>query len=399
MSRRVDFGSVEQARRIARRRLPPAVYHYVEGGKEGEITRAVNELAFERVFFNPRVCSTHNRPDLSTTLLGRTIAMPTLIAPTGFVRVVHSDGELGAARAAKAANIPIAISTLSGVPAAQIVEANDDCWFQLYMIGGRTGAKHCIDLARDAGCRVLMVTVDVAGLSPQDRPASPLPSQVSLASAIAFLPQAWNRPRWLLSLLRGGLEMRVPNAPPNADGSEMTLAEAGPNLVATPPSWDDLAWIRQQWKGPLVVKGILRADDAKRAADLGVDGISVSNHGAKVLDGSPSTLSMLPAIADAVGGRVEILLDGGVRRGADVARACALGARAVLVGRPYLWGLAAGGEAGVSGILRLLRNGMSATVSQLGYPAIAALDRDALQPLPDFWRWNEVGADLRARLD
>jgi isopentenyl diphosphate isomerase/L-lactate dehydrogenase-like FMN-dependent dehydrogenase len=396
--KKMSFGSVEEARRIARRRLPAAVYHYVEGGKDAEITAFANELAFSRVFFSPRICSTRNRPDLSTTVLGRRISMPLVIAPTGFVRVVHSDGEMGAARAAKAAGIPIAISTLCGEPAARIAGANDDTWFQLYMIGGRRGAQHCIDLARVAGCRVLVVTVDVAGLAQQDRMARPLPSRVSLKEAFAFLPQAWNRPRWLLSLLRGGLEMRAPNAPPKEDGSEMALMEAGPLLVATPPSWDDLAWIRQQWDGPMVVKGILRVDDARRAADLGVDGISISNHGAKVLDGSPSTLSMLPSIADAVGDRIDILLDGGVRRGADVVRACALGAKAVLIGRPYLWGLAAGGEAGVAGILRLMRHGMSATMSQLGCASVAELGLDALHPLPDFWRWNDVGVDLQSRL-
>lgn len=396
--KKISFGSVEEARRIARRRLPPAVYHYVEGGKDAEITAFANELAFQRVFFDPPVCSTQNRPSLKTTVLGREIAMPLVIAPTGFIRVVHSDGELGAARAAKAAGIPIAISTLSGEPAADVVRANDDTWFQLYMIGGRRGAQHCMDLARAAGCRVLVVTADVVGLSQQDRMARPLPSKVSLKEAFAFLPQAWNRPRWLLSLLKGGLEMRAPNAPPKEDGTEMALSEAGPLLVATPPSWDDLAWIRQQWTGPMVVKGVLRAADAVRIADLGIDGISISNHGAKVLDGSPSTLSALPDIADAVGDRIDILLDGGVRRGSDVVRACALGAKAVLIGRPYLWGLAAGGEAGVGAILRLMRYGMSASMSQIGAGSIQELGRHHLKPVPDFARWNDVGVDLQSRL-
>jgi isopentenyl diphosphate isomerase/L-lactate dehydrogenase-like FMN-dependent dehydrogenase len=193
----------------------------------------------------------------------------------------------------------------------------------------------------------------------------------------------------LLSLLRGGLTLHVPNAPRKPDGSEMALADFG-TVSNLPPSWDDLAWIRAQWPGHLLVKGILRADDAKRAIDLGADGICVSNHGAKVLDGKPSALSVLPEIVAAVGSQTEVLLDGGVRRGADVVRACALGAKAVLIGRPYIWGLAAAGEAGVEQILRIFHRGIGATLANLGCPSIDSADPSWLRPLPDHGRWNEV---------
>ena len=391
------FNSVEEARRIARRRLPAAVYHYIEGGKEEELTCAANEAAFRRVLFDPPACPQANAPQLSTSLLGREVAMPIVIAPTGFVRIVHRDGELGAARAAKRSGIPISISTWCGVPAGEVVAANPDTWFQLYMMNGREGAGYCIDLAQEAGCRVLVVTADLAGTTPADRIARPLPETMSLGAALRCAPEAWSRPRGLWSLIRGGLSMPAPNAPRRADGSMSRVQDAGALLTATPVGWDDLAWIRGRWKGPMVLKGIMRAADARRAADLGIDGIIVSNHGGKVLDGVPSTLSVLPEIAEAADGRVELLLDGGVRRGADIVRARALGAKGVLIGRPYLWGLAANGEAGVSRILTLFHRSLTGTLANLDRDSIDAVDRSVLRPLPDPASWNLVDGMLAHR--
>jgi isopentenyl diphosphate isomerase/L-lactate dehydrogenase-like FMN-dependent dehydrogenase len=307
-------------------------------------------------------------------VLGRRISMPVVIAPTGFIRIVHADGERGAALAAADASIPMAISTLGGVPAADVTAINPDTWFQLYTLGGREGTRQTIDLARAAGCRVLVVTVDVNAITARDRPQQSLPTHIDLASALRFVPQAWNRPRWLYQFLCGGLAMPVPNAPRNTDGSTPTLAQIGALLTATPPTWDDLAWIRSQWQGPLVVKGILRPADARLAVSIGANAVSVSNHGAKTLDGTVAPLDALPAVVDAVGRDAEVLLDGGARRGADVVRACALGARAVMIGRPYLWGLAVDGQAGVARVLRLFRHGVSATLAQLGCPSIVELD-------------------------
>ncbi len=393
----ISFGSVDEARAIARRRLPAPVYHYVEGGKESEATAAMNELAFGRVLFDAPTCPTAIAPTCGTTLLGREVGMPLAIAPTGFVRIIHRDGELGAARAAARANVPIAISTWCGAPAGDVVAANPDTWFQLYVINGREGAGWCIDLAREAGCRVLVVTADIAGVVPADRRSAPLPETMSLKAALAFAPEAWNRPRWLWSLLRGGLAMPAPNAPRRPDGAMLQVQDAGKLLAATPVNWEDLAWIRARWPGPLVLKSVMRAADARRAVEIGVDGVIVSNHGGKVLDGVPSTLSVLPEIVDAVADRAEVLLDGGVRRGADIVKARALGARGVLIGRPYLWGLAAGGEAGVSRVLSLFRRSMAGTLANLDRAGIDAIDRSVLRPLPDPVAWNMFGRDDLAR--
>jgi isopentenyl diphosphate isomerase/L-lactate dehydrogenase-like FMN-dependent dehydrogenase len=376
------FGSIEEARQLARRVLPGAVWHYVDGGKEAETTPGANEAAFARLMFDVPACQTSTKPALATTVLGREIAMPLVVAPTGFVRIVHPDGELGAARAAAAAGIPIAISTWCGAPAAEVVGANPDTWFQLYMINGRDGAAFSIDLAAEAGCRVLVVTADIAGVSPTDRIAPALPETMSLAAALSFAPQAWSRPRWLASLLRGGLAMRAPNAPRNPDGSELRVHQAGALMTATPASWDDLAWIRDRWTGPMVLKGVMRAQDAVRAANIGVDGIVVSNHGGKVLDSVPATMMVLPEIVEAVGDRCEVLLDGGVRRGADIVKARALGARAVLIGRPYLWGLAIGGEQGVLQVLSLFRRSLGGTLANLDRSGIEAIDRTVLRSGP-----------------
>lgn len=372
------FGSVEEARSRARKRLPAAVFHYIDGGKEAEQATVANEAAFARHTFLPAVCPTATAPKLGTDLFGRPSGMPLAIAPTGFVRIVHPDGELGAARAAASESVPIVLSTWSSVPLADAVAANPETWFQLYMIGGREGARYCIDMAREAGCRVLVVTADIAGVAPSDRVAPALPETSGLAAALRFAPSALSRPGWLLALLKGGLAMPAPNAPRRFDGTMLRVQDAGRLLTRTPFGWDDLRWLRRQWQGPLVLKGIMRAADAERAVACGADGIVVSNHGGKVLDSTPGTLDVLPAIADAVAGRCEIMVDGGARRGADIVKARALGAQGVLIGRPYLWGLACGGQQGVERVLRLFRQSLSATLANLDLDDIARVGPDTL---------------------
>ena len=371
------FRSISEARDRARRALPPAVFHYVDGGKEAEQATRENEAAFARILFDVPVCPIQNAPMISTEILGKSAAMPLGIAPTGFVRIIHPDAELGAARAAAAKNIPIAVSSWSSIPIAEIASANRDCWFQLYMINGRDGVEYSIGLAREAGVRVLIVTADIAGIAPTDRLAPPLPDS-GLRDLLRFAPTALTRPRWLLSLLREGLAMPAPNAPRRSDGQMLRIRDAGSLLTKTPFSWDDLRWVRNQWDGPLVLKGVMRPGDAVRAAELGVDGVIVSNHGGKVLDSVPATLAVLPRVADALAGRCEIFLDGGVRRGADIVKARALGARAVFIGRPFLWGLAVSGEAGVGQVLSLMERSLSATLANLDCPSIDAVDGDVL---------------------
>jgi len=391
--------SVEAAKRAAKRRLPRAVYDYIDGGKEAETTAIANEIALSRVLFSPKIGTGITHLDVQAMVLGQRIRMPVVIAPTGFIRIVHPDGEMGVARAAAAAGIPITLSNVCGVPVQRVGVTNPNTWFQLYMLDGRKGAAFAMDLARQAGCRVLLVTMDVAGVAPSDRMNRTLPSSITVRTALEFLPQAWRTPRWLISFLRGGLTMHAPNAPRKSNGEEYRLADIGGLIVATPPTWDDLAWIREQWRGPLVLKGVMRVDDAERAVAMGADGISVSNHGAKVLDGTPASIAVLPEIVDAIGHKIDVLFDGGVRRGADVVRACALGAKAVLIGRPYLWGLAAEGEVGVADILALFHRGISTTLANLGCPSIQALDRSWLRPLPQQSHWNELGEQLQSRLD
>ena len=374
-----DFTSVEQARRLAKRRLPPSVYGFIEGGNEQGSTVRANVEAFSEIGFRPRVASSTAPRDLSVSVLGRTISMPVITTPAGFIRIAHQDGELAVARATAAQGIPIGLSILASVPVEQVVEANPDTWFQLYLIGGREGTAAAIERAKAAGCRVLIVTVDLAagtGGTDWRRPIAP-PGRIDARAVLRHGPEMALHPRWALQFLRGGLDMVAPNAP-GVDGRPMTVAEGSAALRAHPPTWDDIAFIRALWDGPLVVKGIVTGDDARRAADMGVDAVSVSNHGGNGLDGAPATIRALPEVVAAVGDRIEVYLDGGVRRGGDVVKAVALGARAVLIGRAYIWPLAVGGEQGVASVLAQFRKGIDGTLRLLDVESVSALDRSVL---------------------
>jgi isopentenyl diphosphate isomerase/L-lactate dehydrogenase-like FMN-dependent dehydrogenase len=359
------------------RRLPRSVFGFIEGGSEARTTVRANEDAFEQILFRPRVAADRRPRELRTTVLGREIAMPVITAPAGLIRIAHPDGEAAVARAAEAAGIPVAVSILASRPIEEITGLASDVWFQLYMIGGRDGAEIAIDRARRAGCRVLVVTVDKAASTGGDDESyarSEVPGRIDLATAVRYAPEMVRRPRWAYHFVRGGLRLEVPNAPTAGPGEVMTVAEGGTALREHPPTWDDIAWIREQWSGPLVVKGIMAPDDARRAADLGVDAVSVSNHGGNALDGAQATVVALPEVVEAVGDRIEVLMDGGVRRGGDVVRALGLGARAVLIGRGYVWPLAAAGEDGVRQALELYRRGIDATLALLACPSVRDVD-------------------------
>jgi isopentenyl diphosphate isomerase/L-lactate dehydrogenase-like FMN-dependent dehydrogenase len=306
--------------------------------------------------------------------------MPVITTPAGFIRIAHPAGELAVARAAEAAGIAVGISILASIAIEEITAAASDVWFQLYMIGGREGSAIAIDRAKRAGCRVLVVTADLAdNTGGNDRKPVPTPpGRVDLATAIRFAPQMALRPMWAASFLRGGLALVAPNAP-GRDGRPLAMSEGGIALREHPPTWEDIAWIRERWDGPLVLKGVTATEDARRAVDVGVDAVSVSNHGGNGLDGSPATIRALPDVVEAVGGQIEVLLDGGVRRGGDVVKAVALGARAVLIGRPYIWALAAGGQAGVTSLLSLYRRNIDATLRLLACRSVADLDPGVLR--------------------
>jgi isopentenyl diphosphate isomerase/L-lactate dehydrogenase-like FMN-dependent dehydrogenase len=249
-------------------------------------------------------------------------------------------------------------------------------WYQLYFAGGRAGAEVAIDRAQRAGCRALLVTVDLAASARREQsfPGGEIPARVDVRNALRYAPQLVVKPRWLFDFVRDGLRIDVPNVRVTPDGPALSAAAASASMRDSAPTWSDLEWIREQWRGPIAIKGVLSADDARRARDAGATAVIVSNHGGNALDSVPATLHVLPQVVDAVGGDLEILMDGGIRRGSDAVKALALGAQAVLVGRSYIWGLAADGEAGVGQALRILSDGVRRTLALLGCPSLAELD-------------------------
>ena len=343
--------SVGEARRRARRVLPRVVFDFVDGAADGEVTLRENEKAFEEVTFRPRV-AVHVKPDLGTTVLGTPVEFPVLCAPCGFVRLVHPDGEIGVARAAAAAGTVSIVSTAAGTSLEDVADGAAaaphvrEKWFQLYFMGGRNGAEALLERAQAAGYTALVLTVDTAVIGNRERDTRNrvvVPLGITGRNALVFAPQMAMHPGWFYRFVRDGMSLDMPNTYRlGPDGTPLPSAEAHKAMVSAPPKWSDLAWIREQWRGPIVVKGLMTGDDARRAVDLGAAAVVVSNHGGRQLDGSPATLRALPEVVDAVGDVTEVLVDGGVRRGSDVAKALALGARAVLIGRAYLYGLAVG---------------------------------------------------------
>jgi L-lactate dehydrogenase (cytochrome) len=369
--------NIDDLRRLARRRLPRVVFDYIDGGADREITLRENCRAFDAVTFRPRCAVATPACDLQTTVLGLRLSMPVLLAPVGSSRMFYPRGEEVAARAAGAAGTAYILSTLSGCLLEDVAAAtNGPACYQLYLLGGRDCALAAMERARKAGYRALFVTIDtpVSGLRERDlrngviqlltrRPGPMLP----------FIHQFLMKPAWLAAFLRDGGLMKFPNVMLPGEGP-MLYADVGSALEKSMVSWQDLRWIRDAWAGPIVVKGVHIGDDARRAVDLGADGIVVSNHGGRQLDGVPATLRALPEVVAAVGGRTEILLDGGIRRGSDVAKALCLGARAVLVGRAYAYGLGAAGGRGVARAIEILRADLVRTLKLLGCASPAQLD-------------------------
>ena len=377
--------SVDDARRRARRILPRVVFDYVDGGADDEVTMAENVDAFRRITFRPRMGVDAGKPDLSTSVLGTELSMPVLLAPCGLVRLMHPDGPAGAGRAANSRGTIWTLSTVAGANLEDVALVGGHRWFQLYASGGRPQAAEMIERAEVSGYEALMVTIDTPALGNRERDrrngvTSPL--RLDAKTAIALGPQVLARPRWALRMMSNGVAMlRRPRSAPTSDSQPAGgVAAAGAvAMLASPFTWDDVAWIRQRWPKPLVVKGILTGADAAAAAEAGADAVIVSNHGGRQLDGTPATVRALPEVVDAVAGRVEVLVDGGVRRGSDVVKALAIGARAVLIGRPYLYGLSVAGQQGVEQVLDVLRTEMSRTMRLLGCFSVAALDRSYVE--------------------
>ncbi|HXZ64381.1 MAG TPA: pre-mycofactocin synthase MftD [Streptosporangiaceae bacterium] len=381
------FESVAEAQRRASRRLPASVYGALLAGAERGQTRADNIAAFAELGFAPHVAGNPAQRDLATTVLGQPISLPVVISPTG-VQAVHPDGEVAVARAAAARGTAMGLSSFASKPVEEVVAANPQTFFQVYWCGSRDEIAARVERARKAGAVGLILTADWTFSHSRDWGSPKIPDRTDLRTILRHLPEAVVRPHWLVRYARTGRppDLTVPNmALPGAEAPTF-FGAYGQWLQTPPPSWEDVAWLRELWGGPFLLKGVCRIDDAKRAVDAGVTAISVSNHGGNNLDGTPASIRALPVIADAVGGQVEVLLDGGVRRGSDVVKAIALGARAVLIGRAYLWGLAANGQAGVENVLDILRNGVDSALLGLGRSAVGELRPEDIIVPPGFVR-------------
>jgi len=371
------FETVAEAQRRAKKRLPASVYGALVAGSEQGVALQANLDAFAQLGFAPHVAGGSAQRDLATTVLGQPVSMPVLISPTG-VQAVHPDGEVAVARAAAARGIAMGLSSFASKPVEDVVAANPQTLFQLYWCGSRDEIAARMERAQGAGAVGLIVTLDWSFSHGRDWGSPSIPERLDLRTMLRFAPEVLRHPRWLATWLRSGRlpDLSVPNmrvgdaAPPTFFGAY------GQWMGTPPPTWDDVAWLCQQWNGPVLLKGVCRIDDARRAIDAGVRAISVSNHGGNNLDSTPPPIRALPAIAETVGDQIEVLLDGGVRRGSDVVKAVALGARAVLIGRAYLWGLAANGQAGVENVLDILRSGIDSTLLGLGRESVAQLCPD-----------------------
>jgi isopentenyl diphosphate isomerase/L-lactate dehydrogenase-like FMN-dependent dehydrogenase len=365
----------------AQRRLPRFAWDSIEGGAGDEITLRRNRTAFSDYVLRPRPLVDVSRRDLTTTALGTTISLPVILGPVGAGRLVHHDAERIAARAASNSGTIYCLSSVALAPEELDGAANGPLWFQLYIRPAREHTERLVRRALASNYKVLCVTVDgaVPGLRERDTRNDMKPP---VSPKARFLLQGAAHPAWAANFVNA----RRLLAPRGASGPAQTsLRDVEDEITSVfhPVSWDDLAWLRDLWPGPLIVKGIMRAEECARLINLGVDGIVVSNHGGRQLDGVSATIEALPEVAAAACGKLEVYLDGGIRRGTDVVKAIALGATAVLIGRPYIYGLAVRGQRGVEDVLSILRHETDNTMALLGCPAIADIDSSLVKRIDD----------------
>ncbi len=381
------FETVAEAQRRAKKRLPKSVYMALMAGSEQGITADDNMAAFREIGFRPHIADLPQERAQATTVLGQDISFPVIISPTG-VQAVSPEGEVAVARAAAAAGTAIGLSSFASRSVEDVTAANDKTFFQIYWVGDKDTILQRVERARKAGAKALIVTLDWSFASRRDWDSPMIPEKMDLTAMMRFAPEGIVRPKWVLDFLRhGGIpDLTCPNLARPGEPAP-TFFGAYYEWMTTPlPTWKDVAWLREQWGGPFVVKGIQHPDDARRALDAGASAISVSNHGGNNLDGTPGSIRALPGVVDAVGDQIEVLFDGGIRRGSDAVKALALGARAVLIGRAYLWGMAAGGEKGVSNVLQILRSGIDEALLGLGRASIHDLVPEDLIVPADFTR-------------
>jgi L-lactate dehydrogenase (cytochrome)/glycolate oxidase len=388
MSRNPWFESIAEAQRRAKRRLPKPVYSALLAGSEAGVTYRDNMTAFGELGFAPHVGGLFQHRELATHVMGCDVALPVILSPTG-VQAVHPDGELAVARAAAARGTAIGLSSFASKPIEEVAAANPQTLFQIYWNGTREAMVQRMDRARNAGAKGLILTLDWSFSHSRDWGSPAIPDRMDWRTVLSFAPQVVIKPSYLRDWLRSDTpvpDLTVPNLAAPGQPAPTFFGAYGDWMMTPPATWDDVKWLRGEWGGPFMLKGVIRVDDAKRAVDAGVSCISVSNHGGNNLDGTPAAIRALPDIASAVGSQIELVMDGGVRRGSDVVKALALGARAVMIGRPYLWGLAANGQAGVENVIDVLRNGIDSALLGLGKASVDDLVPDDIVMPPGFTR-------------
>ncbi|MEY4130625.1 MAG: mycofactocin system-associated heme/flavin dehydrogenase [Actinomycetota bacterium] len=380
------FETVAVAQRRARKRVPSSVYNAIIGGAEKGVSLSSNMVTFDSLGFAPHVAGLSPERTMATKVMGLDLSMPVIISPTG-VQAVHPDGELAVARAAANRGIPMGLSSFASKSVEEVAAINSQTLFQMYWSGGRDVMVQRLERAKNAGAKGIILTLDWTFSNGRDWGSPYIPETMNLRNMIKLAPQALSRPRWFLSYLRhfNIPDLSTPNMAHPGQKAPTFFGAYYEWMTMTPPSWEDIAWLRSNWDGPFMVKGICRVDDAKRVRDLGATALSVSNHGGNNLDGTPSPIRMLPSIADAVGHEIDVVLDGGIRRGSDVVKSVAMGAKAVMIGRAYLWGLAANGQAGVENVLDILRGGIDACLLGLAKSDISELSPEDIIAPPDFF--------------
>ncbi|GAA2405969.1 pre-mycofactocin synthase MftD [Mycolicibacterium llatzerense] len=377
MARDIWFETVAIAQERAKKRLPKSAYSSLISASEKGLTVADNVAAFGELGFAPHVIGALDKREMATTVMGQEISLPVIISPTG-VQAINPDGEVAVARAAAARGTAMGLSSFASKPMEEVIAANPKTFFQIYWLGSRDDIAARAERARAAGAKGLIVTTDWSFSHGRDWGSPKIPEKMDLKTIIKMSPEVITKPRymWTWGKTLRPPELSVPNQAINGQAPPPFFDAYGEWMGTPAPTWEDIAWLRELWGGPFMLKGVMRIDDAKRAVDAGVSAISVSNHGGNNLDSTPASIRALPAIAEAVGDQIEVLLDGGIRRGSDVVKALALGARAVMLGRAYLWGLAAEGQAGVENVLDIMHGGIDSALRGLGKGSIHDLGPD-----------------------
>ncbi len=381
------FETVAVAQRRAQRRLPKSVYGALIAGSEKGLTLQDNQSAFDQLGFAPHVAGLHQQRGMDVQVMGQSLSMPVIMSPTG-VQAVHPDGELAIARAAANRGVAMGLSSFASKSLEEVCAENSQVLFQMYWSGGRDTMVQRLQRAQAAGAKGIILTLDWSFSNGRDWGSPWIPDKIDLKAMVKLAPEVLVRPRWLWQFAKTFKfpDLSTPNMAAPGEKPPTFFGAYYEWMQSAPPSWDDIAWLRSQWNGPFMVKGVCRVDDAKRVVDCGASALSVSNHGGNNLDGTPAPIRALPAVVDAVGHQIDVVMDGGVRRGSDVVKAVAIGAKAVMIGRAYLWGLAANGQAGVENVLDVLRGGIDSALLGLGKSHVNELTRDDVVAPEGFYR-------------